>query len=177
MVRQPPKATEKGRSAFKDPLSENCHYLSYLVVPCKSSLARLSLFDLTCSSTWATVFFPLGSTCQKHSQVTAQHWGCLRQRIIAAHNGLVKSQSGKTGEGEVLCGFGKVLTYSWGSRKLHKWVRLCSSPGLCTCSRENYEGPKISPEALCLLSKVWETYWFWESKESSVATQENAIKY
>ena len=81
--------------------------------------------------------FPLGSICQKHSQVTAQHRGCLRQWIIVAHNGLVKSRRGKTGECEVLCGFGKALSYLQGSRKLHTWVRLCSIPGLCTCSRKN----------------------------------------
>lgn len=53
------RGTEYGWSSFKAPFSENSRYMSYLVIPWKSSLARLSLFDLTHRSTMATTF-PLG---------------------------------------------------------------------------------------------------------------------
>lgn len=52
---------------FQRLIPRNCHYLTYLeIVPCKTPLARLSIFDLTGSSS-AKFLFP-GGICQKRLQ-------------------------------------------------------------------------------------------------------------
>lgn len=49
-LEQPLERIEGTRDSSKAPFSGKCHYVTYLVVPWKTPLAKLSLFDLTWSS-------------------------------------------------------------------------------------------------------------------------------
>lgn len=50
------RGTEYGWSSFKAPFSENSRYMSYLVIPWKSSLARLSLLTWLTDQPWQQPF-------------------------------------------------------------------------------------------------------------------------
>lgn len=132
-------------SSFKTPFSENCHYLTCLVVPWKTSFSRLYLTWLRAYSV-QTALSPSGCSLKT---VRGNYW--ISQLPVAVNNnwgkqmGWSKSLKGIAGEWDIHKGICKALIYFWESRK------LCTCLGLCACFWKTWKGPKLSVlvEALC----------------------------